>query len=308
MRNLWVSGLANTTRAADLKALFGKHGKVVSAKIVTNAKSPGARSRARRRLAQVGSQDDRSGHRRRGYEDHGLPPRKAKSQPSRQSQRLRRQAAKKAAAEKKAAADTKEKKEDKGEKAEEEEAAEEAAEEKEGDEEEEGDEDEKGKERKHRDDKERRRSRSHSRERFARRRFFRPFIRGFRAVRGFRRPFLRRPFFRGPFRGRMAGGDYRESREPFRRNEDAGSFRPARAGTSAARRGLSASSVKGSACVWNVRSWNASGWNSCGLSARSSDSSGNASSASAKNCANERLGAQLILAEAVPQTPSCGVQ
>ncbi|KAH7976214.1 hypothetical protein HPB52_010094 [Rhipicephalus sanguineus] len=131
----------------------------------------------------------------------------------------------KAAAEKKAAADAKEK-EDKGEKAEEEEAAEEAAEEKEGDEEEEGDGDEedKGKDRKHRDDKERRRSRSHSRERFARRRFFRPFIRGFRAVRGFRRPFVRRPFFRGPFRGRM-GSDYRESREPFRRNEDAGSFR-----------------------------------------------------------------------------------
>lgn len=43
IRNLWVSGLANTTRAADLKALFGKHGKVVSAKIVTNAKTPGDR-------------------------------------------------------------------------------------------------------------------------------------------------------------------------------------------------------------------------------------------------------------------------
>lgn len=43
VRNLWVTGLANTTRAADLKALFGKHGKVTSAKIVTNAKTPGAR-------------------------------------------------------------------------------------------------------------------------------------------------------------------------------------------------------------------------------------------------------------------------
>ncbi|XP_029938958.1 scaffold attachment factor B1 [Salarias fasciatus] len=42
-RNLWVSGLASTTRAADLKTLFSKYGKVVGAKVVTNAKSPGAR-------------------------------------------------------------------------------------------------------------------------------------------------------------------------------------------------------------------------------------------------------------------------
>ncbi|XP_077573267.1 scaffold attachment factor B1 isoform X2 [Stigmatopora nigra] len=42
-RNLWVSGLASTTRATDLKTLFSKHGKVVGAKVVTNAKSPGAR-------------------------------------------------------------------------------------------------------------------------------------------------------------------------------------------------------------------------------------------------------------------------
>ncbi|XP_051928781.1 scaffold attachment factor B1 isoform X3 [Hippocampus zosterae] len=41
--NLWVSGLASTTRATDLKTLFSKHGKVVGAKVVTNAKSPGAR-------------------------------------------------------------------------------------------------------------------------------------------------------------------------------------------------------------------------------------------------------------------------
>ncbi|XP_077441206.1 scaffold attachment factor B1 isoform X2 [Vanacampus margaritifer] len=41
-RNLWVSGLASTTRATDLKMLFSKHGKVVGAKVVTNAKSPGA--------------------------------------------------------------------------------------------------------------------------------------------------------------------------------------------------------------------------------------------------------------------------
>nr|XP_033775621.1 SAFB-like transcription modulator isoform X2 [Geotrypetes seraphini] len=42
-RNLWVSGLSSNTKAADLKNLFGKHGKVLSAKIVTNARSPGAK-------------------------------------------------------------------------------------------------------------------------------------------------------------------------------------------------------------------------------------------------------------------------
>ncbi|KAM9848963.1 scaffold attachment factor B1 [Aulostomus maculatus] len=42
-KNLWVSGLASTTRATDLKTLFSKYGKVVGAKVVTNAKSPGAR-------------------------------------------------------------------------------------------------------------------------------------------------------------------------------------------------------------------------------------------------------------------------
>ncbi|KAL7632671.1 UNVERIFIED_CONTAM: hypothetical protein RMT77_016996 [Armadillidium vulgare] len=42
-RNLWVSGLASNTRAQDLKSLFSKHGKVLSAKIVTNAKTPGAK-------------------------------------------------------------------------------------------------------------------------------------------------------------------------------------------------------------------------------------------------------------------------
>ncbi|KAK8781713.1 hypothetical protein V5799_016948 [Amblyomma americanum] len=42
-RNVWVSNLSSTTRAADLKALFSKHGKVVAAKIVTNARTPGAR-------------------------------------------------------------------------------------------------------------------------------------------------------------------------------------------------------------------------------------------------------------------------
>ncbi|TRZ01193.1 hypothetical protein DNTS_035508 [Danionella cerebrum] len=42
-KNLWVSGLATTTRATDLKTLFSKYGKVVGAKVVTNARSPGAR-------------------------------------------------------------------------------------------------------------------------------------------------------------------------------------------------------------------------------------------------------------------------
>ncbi|XP_037509632.1 SAFB-like transcription modulator [Rhipicephalus sanguineus] len=44
VRNLWVSRLANNTQAAELKALFGKCSKVVSAKIGSNDKAPGARS------------------------------------------------------------------------------------------------------------------------------------------------------------------------------------------------------------------------------------------------------------------------
>ncbi|XP_069838314.1 SAFB-like transcription modulator isoform X1 [Dendropsophus ebraccatus] len=43
LRNLWVSGLSSNTKAADLKNLFGKYGKVLSAKVVTNARSPGAK-------------------------------------------------------------------------------------------------------------------------------------------------------------------------------------------------------------------------------------------------------------------------
>ncbi|XP_068215345.1 SAFB-like transcription modulator isoform X3 [Palaemon carinicauda] len=42
-KNLWVSGLASSTRAQDLKSVFSKYGKVTSAKIVTNAKTPGAK-------------------------------------------------------------------------------------------------------------------------------------------------------------------------------------------------------------------------------------------------------------------------
>ncbi|CAL8404750.1 unnamed protein product [Boreogadus saida] len=42
-RNVWVSGLSSNTKAADLKNLFGKYGKVFSAKVVTNARSPGSK-------------------------------------------------------------------------------------------------------------------------------------------------------------------------------------------------------------------------------------------------------------------------
>ncbi|KAM4706785.1 scaffold attachment factor B1-like [Discoglossus pictus] len=42
-RDLCVSGLSSTTRATDLKNLFSKYGKVVGAKVVTNARSHGAR-------------------------------------------------------------------------------------------------------------------------------------------------------------------------------------------------------------------------------------------------------------------------
>ena len=41
--NLWVSGLSSSTRATDLKTAFSKHGKVVGAKVVTNARTPGAK-------------------------------------------------------------------------------------------------------------------------------------------------------------------------------------------------------------------------------------------------------------------------
>ncbi|EHB09161.1 SAFB-like transcription modulator [Heterocephalus glaber] len=42
-KTIWVSGLSSNTKAADLKNLFGKYGKVLSAKVVTNARSPGAK-------------------------------------------------------------------------------------------------------------------------------------------------------------------------------------------------------------------------------------------------------------------------
>ncbi|XP_038633473.1 scaffold attachment factor B1-like isoform X2 [Scyliorhinus canicula] len=42
-KNLWVSGLSSATRATDLKNVFSKHGKVICAKVVTDARNPGAR-------------------------------------------------------------------------------------------------------------------------------------------------------------------------------------------------------------------------------------------------------------------------
>ncbi|XP_077419889.1 SAFB-like transcription modulator isoform X2 [Vanacampus margaritifer] len=41
--NIWVSGLSFNTKAADLKNLFGKYGMVLSAKVLTNARSPGSK-------------------------------------------------------------------------------------------------------------------------------------------------------------------------------------------------------------------------------------------------------------------------
>merc|ERR1719422_2179938 len=40
---LWVSGLSNTVRAMDLKNTFAKYGKVTGAKVVSSARTPGAR-------------------------------------------------------------------------------------------------------------------------------------------------------------------------------------------------------------------------------------------------------------------------
>lgn len=41
--NLWVSNLSPETKATDLKRLFSRHGKLLGAKIVTSARTPGAR-------------------------------------------------------------------------------------------------------------------------------------------------------------------------------------------------------------------------------------------------------------------------
>lgn len=41
-RSLWISGLSSVTKAIDLKELFSHHGKVIGAKVVTSAKTPGS--------------------------------------------------------------------------------------------------------------------------------------------------------------------------------------------------------------------------------------------------------------------------
>jgi len=41
-RSLWISGLSSVTKAIDLKDLFSQHGKVIGAKVVTSAKTPGS--------------------------------------------------------------------------------------------------------------------------------------------------------------------------------------------------------------------------------------------------------------------------
>ncbi|XP_034234327.1 SAFB-like transcription modulator isoform X3 [Thrips palmi] len=56
-RNLWVSGLSSSTRATDLKQVFSKYGKVVGAKVVTNARTPGARCYG---YVTMGSSEDAS--------------------------------------------------------------------------------------------------------------------------------------------------------------------------------------------------------------------------------------------------------
>jgi hypothetical protein len=43
-KDLWISNLGPTTRATDLKTIFSKYGKVVGAKVMTNAKIPGETS------------------------------------------------------------------------------------------------------------------------------------------------------------------------------------------------------------------------------------------------------------------------
>ncbi|KAE8744900.1 hypothetical protein FOCC_FOCC008465 [Frankliniella occidentalis] len=56
-RHLWVSGLSSSTRATDLKQVFSKYGKVVGAKVVTNARTPGARCYG---YVTMGSSEDAS--------------------------------------------------------------------------------------------------------------------------------------------------------------------------------------------------------------------------------------------------------
>lgn len=41
-RNLWITNISQNTRATELKQVFSAHGKVIGAKVVINAKYPGA--------------------------------------------------------------------------------------------------------------------------------------------------------------------------------------------------------------------------------------------------------------------------
>lgn len=41
-RNLWITNIAKTTRATELKQALSDYGKVIGAKVVTNARYPGA--------------------------------------------------------------------------------------------------------------------------------------------------------------------------------------------------------------------------------------------------------------------------
>lgn len=41
-RNLWITNISKTTRATELKQALSEYGKVIGAKVVTNARFPGA--------------------------------------------------------------------------------------------------------------------------------------------------------------------------------------------------------------------------------------------------------------------------
>lgn len=41
-RNLWITNISQTTRATELKQALSEHGKVIGAKVVINARYPGA--------------------------------------------------------------------------------------------------------------------------------------------------------------------------------------------------------------------------------------------------------------------------
>lgn len=57
-RNLWITNITKTTRAAELKQLLSAHGKVLGAKVVINAKHPGARCYGYVTMASVKDADN----------------------------------------------------------------------------------------------------------------------------------------------------------------------------------------------------------------------------------------------------------